>query len=62
MMDEELYGKINNLLSHLRSSNAIKLIGDFYETYGNAAPAAITQHAMDELQAELDAFRGLTGG
>lgn len=35
---DELYCKINNLLSGLRAYNAVKLIADYYAQFGNDAP------------------------
>jgi hypothetical protein len=52
-VNEQLYNKINTLLSHLRQFNVISHVGAHYEQYANQAPPSLLKSAMDDLQQEL---------
>lgn len=52
---DKLWHNINSLLSHLRASNAVKIIDDYYQQYGNSAAAEIIDKQIKELQERLDA-------
>jgi hypothetical protein len=51
---DDLYRKINNLLSMLRSSYAVERVDEYYMKFNNQAPAQLLQEYIDELQDELD--------
>ena len=51
---DKLYSNINNLLSHLRSSNVIERVNEYYLKFNNDAPGKIIQREMEELQDKLD--------
>lgn len=52
---DPLWSNINNLLSYLRTSNAVDRVNDYYlGQFDNPAPGKIIQIEMDKLQEKLN--------
>jgi hypothetical protein len=51
---DDLYRKLNNLLSMLRQSFAVERVNEYYMKFDNPAPAELLQEYIAQLQEELD--------
>ena len=51
---DNLWDDINSLLSLLRSTDTVKLVDEYYQQYGNDAPAKLLELHIEDLQKRLD--------